>query len=199
MSKVSEKTGMLTGLGVLVAVIIILQTAFGSIQIGPFTITLTLIPIIIGATLYGPAAGALLGLVFGIVVAIQAVTGAAGAGTTMMLEFNPAATIGVCLLKGAVAGLGAGFGAKLAGEKNLLAGIFIAAVIAPVLNTGIFIIFLVTVFLPIAQQWSAGAGASSVGSYVLAGIVGINFVVELVANLVLSPVIFRIIRAVRSN
>ena len=67
-----------------------------------------MLPIIIGAILYGPMGGAILGAAFGIVVSIQVVTGAAGAFSTAMLEFQPAATILVCLLKGIAAGAAAG-------------------------------------------------------------------------------------------
>ena len=82
MQNVSSKTKQLTGTAVLIAIIILLQTMLGSIQIGPFTITLTLVPIIIGAVLYGPLTGAFLGLVFGVIVSIQVVTGAAGASVS---------------------------------------------------------------------------------------------------------------------
>ena len=199
MNNVSVKTKQLTGMAVLVAVIIILQTMFGSIQLGTFTITLTMVPIIIGAILYGPAAGALLGLVFGIIVSIQVVTGAAGAGSTMMLELNPAATIIVCLLKGAAAGFAAGLAARALGRKNLWLGVIGAAGIAPVCNTGIFSIALVTIFRSLAEEWALGAGASSIGAYVLAGIIGINFVIEMIVDVVMAPVILRIINAVKKN
>ena len=78
---VSSRTRRLTGTAVLIAVVIILQTMFGSIQLGTFTITLTMVPIIIGAILYGPLTGARLGLVVSVIVVIQVVTGAAGAGS----------------------------------------------------------------------------------------------------------------------
>lgn len=199
MRETMSKTKKLTGMAVLVAIIILLQTLLGAIQLGPFTITLSLVPIIVGACLYGPVSGALLGTVFGIVVSIQVVTGAAGAGSTMMLEFNPVGTIFVCILKGLVAGLVAGLVSKALGKKSLFLGIIVAAVLAPVCNTGIFTIFLVTLFRSLAEQWAMGAGAASVGSYVLAGIIGVNFVIELVVDLVLSPVIVRIIQAVKST
>ena len=198
MNKTSKKTQQLVGTAVLVAIIILLQTLLGSISIGPFTITLTIIPIIIGAVLYGPATGALLGAIFGVVVCVQVVTGAAGAGSTMMLELNAPATIIVCIVKGLAAGLIAGLACNLFREKNLYIGIIVAAILAPVANTGIFTIALVTVFRSLAEQWALGAGAASVGAYILTGIIGINFVIELTADLVLSPIIYRIIKAVKA-
>ena len=52
------------------AVVVVLQM-FVSIPVGVFTITLTLVPIMLGAILFGPLSGAVLGGVFGVVVAIQ--------------------------------------------------------------------------------------------------------------------------------
>ncbi len=193
----SKSTRVLTGTAVLAAVVLILQFALGSIQIGPFTITLTMVPIIVGAALYGWATGAILGTIFGIVVVIQVITGAAGAGSTMMLELNPAATIIVCILKGMMAGLVAGLVADKLGKKNLWAGVLVAAIVAPVVNTGIFCIALVTIFGDLAKLWAGEA--SSVAMYILTSIVGVNFVIELLVDIVLSPIILRIISAVKKS
>lgn len=193
----SKSTRVLTGTAVLAAVVLILQFALGSIQIGPFTITLTMVPIIVGAALYGWATGAILGTIFGIVVVIQVITGAAGAGSTMMLELNPAATIIVCILKGMMAGLVAGLVADKLGKKNLWAGVLVAAIVAPVVNTGIFCIALVTIFGELAKLWAGEA--SSVAMFILTGIVGVNFVIELLVDIVLSPIILRIISAVKKS
>ena len=195
----SKNTKVLTGTAVLTAVVLILQFVFGSIQVGPFTITLTMVPIIVGAALYGWKTSTLLGTVFGIVVVIQVITGAAGAGSTMMLELNAPATIIVCILKGMMAGLVAGLAAEFIGKKNLWAGILVAAILAPVVNTGIFCVGLVTIFNDLAKQWAVASNAASVGAYILAGIIGVNFVVELLVDVVLSPIILRIINAVQKS
>ena len=107
MNKKQGNTQRLAVLAVLTAIVIILQAAV-VIPLGPFTVTLTMLPIIIGAIMYGPLGGAVLGTVFGVVVSIQVLTGAAGAFSTAMLEYQPAATILICLLKGIAAGLATG-------------------------------------------------------------------------------------------
>ena len=78
MNKKQGNTQRLAVLAVLTAIVIILQAAV-VIPLGPFTVTLTMLPIIIGAIMYGPLGGAVLGTVFGVVVSIQVLTGAAGA------------------------------------------------------------------------------------------------------------------------
>ena len=85
------------------AVVVVLQM-FVSIPIGMFTITLTLVPIMLGAILFGPISGAILGGVFGVVVAMQVVTGAAGALSSAMFLQIPVITVTLCILKGAAAG-----------------------------------------------------------------------------------------------
>ena len=65
--KASAKTQRLTGLALMTGIIIVLQIVASFIKFGPFTITLALAPIIIGAALYGAGAGAYLGGVFGVV------------------------------------------------------------------------------------------------------------------------------------
>lgn len=58
--RASEKTRRLTGLALMTAIIVVLQVVASFVKFGPFTITLALAPILIGAALYGPKAGACL-------------------------------------------------------------------------------------------------------------------------------------------
>ena len=78
--RANEKTRRLTGLALLTAIIVVLQVVASFVKFGPFTITLALAPIIIGAALYGAGAGAWLGAVFGVVVLIAFVCNLLEAG-----------------------------------------------------------------------------------------------------------------------
>ncbi len=184
--------------GLLAAIIIVLQTFASGFRIGPFTFTLALVPIIIGAVLYGPLTGAFLGLVFGAVVTAAVITGA-DAGGAMMLQVNPVVTILVCLLKSTVAGLAAGAVYRALKDKNGVLGIVGAAIICPICNTGILCITMLTVFNELISGWAMAAGAENAVTYVLVGIVGVNFIVEMALDLVLVPVIVRIIKSVRRS
>ena len=62
----------LVQLGLLSGLIILLQTVFVIPLPGSLTLSLVLVPIVVGAVLYGPGAGALLGGVFGVLVAVMA-------------------------------------------------------------------------------------------------------------------------------
>ena len=145
MNTITNKTRHLVGLGILTALIIVLQTFASGFKIANFAPPLSLIPIIIGAILFGEIAGALLGLIFGIVVVMSVISGAE-AFSTLMLNFNPAMTVIICLLKGTAAGYLSGLSYKLLAKRNNFLAMIISSVIAPVVNTGIFVIGLLTVF-----------------------------------------------------
>ena len=83
-----------------------------------------------------------------------------------------------------------GFGA---GEPNFpTPAPIVAAAAAPVVNTGLFVLAMVLFFQP---QLQAGAGGTAVATYIVTGLVGVNFLLELGVNLVLSPTITRLIAA----
>lgn len=176
------------GIGLLTAIVIVLQFMGSFIHIGVFSISLVLIPIVVGASVYRSRAGAWLGLVFGLVVLAS---GDAGA----FLAISVPGTIITVLLKGALAGLGAGalYTAVSRMTENKTVPVIAAAVACPVINTGIFLIGCRLFFYETIAAWGAAAGFKSVGTYFIFGLVGMNFLVELLINVVLSPIIVRII------
>ena len=68
-----------------------------------------------------------------------------------------------------------------------------AAVICPVVNTGIFLLGCMTFFMDTITAWGKAAGFSNAGGYMIFGLAGINFLIELAINIVLGPVIVRLI------
>lgn len=182
----------LVGTAILAALVLILQLLAGSIRVGSFSITLTLIPIVIGAILYGPLSGALLGLLFGILVGISVASGA-DAGGFLLFSLHPIITILICLCKSTLAGHLSGLVAEGLSKRNLPLGVFLAALTAPIVNTGLFLLGLTLFFRETLSQWAAGS--QNLTSYILFGLVGVNFLIELGVNIVLAPVIVRIVHA----
>ncbi len=174
----------IVGMGLLTAIVVVLQLVSMALRFGMFSITLTLVPIVVGAALYNWKAGAWLGLVFGAAVLI---TGDAAA----FLQINAIGTIITVLVKGAMAGLVAGLVYHLVSKKNQIAGVIAAAVAAPLVNTGIFLIGSAVFFLDTITMW---AGDTNVFVYMLVGLVGFNFFIELGINILLNPTILQIIR-----
>ena len=200
MKNKSLSAGTIAGLAILTAVVIILQLLGSFIHFGPFSISLVLIPIVVGAAVYGKWAGAWLGFVFSVVVLIM--------DAQAFLVISVPGTILTVILKGTLAGLVAGIVYDLFRKwalvfKNLDTekeswqiniGVVLAAIICPVVNTGIFLLGCTVFFLPTIREWGAAAGYSNVGAYMLYGFVGGNFLFELLFNLILSPTIVQIIR-----
>ena len=198
MSAVKEKTLRLVQLGLLCGLIVLLQMYVVIPLPGGLTLSLVLIPIVVGAVLYGPGAGALLGGVFGALVSVMAVQGQLGALTNMMVAYNPVLTVAVCMLKGVAAGFVPGLIAK-AFKKRSFPGILLAAAAAPIMNTGIFVVGMLTIFRGVMMEFAdgIGMGGTSAVYFAVVILVGVNFIVEFAANLILSPAIASIVKAVK--
>ena len=188
------KTQRMVGLAIFTAVIIVLQLVATFVKVGPISITLTLVPIVVGAAVYGKGAGAYLGGVFSVVVLICCITGA-DAGGAMIWNANPFLCILVCMVKGVAAGFVAGLVYRLIAPKSVIGGPAVAAVLSPIVNTGIFCLGLILFVRPVLISW---AGGTDVLYYIIFSLLGINFLVELGVNIVLSPIVVRILKAVKA-
>ena len=144
----------MVSLALLAALVIVLQTVASNIKVGPIPITLTLVPIVIGAVLYGPGAGALLGAIFGLVTAVAGLTGY-DAGTQALIQASPVWTILTCFVKATAAGWVAGLVYRALRKKQTL-GCVLAAMSAPVVNTGIFLLAMTTVLRSSLETWAGG-------------------------------------------
>lgn len=178
----STKTQKIVGIGLFTAIIVVLQLLAATIKFGPFSITLVLAPIVIGAALYGIGAGAWLGLVFGVSVLIS---GDAAAFMTI----SPIGTVLTVLMKGMLAGLAAALVYKAIEGKNKTVAVVMAGIVSPIVNTGIFLAGCYIFF----QEWLTAAFGTTGFATVVAGLVSVNFAVELGINMILASVIVRII------
>ena len=189
MSNTREKTRMLAMMGILTAIVIVLQALAIGIRFGVFNITLVLIPIVVGAAMYGWKAGAWLGFVFGVVVLLT--------DAEVFLAVSVPGTIITCILKGVLAGAAAAAVYKLIEKKNGWLAILAAAIVCPIVNTGVFLLGCLIFFYGTISEWAAGAGFANVGAYMIVGFVGLNFLVEMAINLCLSTVIVRLMSVVK--
>lgn len=178
----STKTQKIIGLGLFTAIIVVLQLLASTIKFGPFSITLVLAPIVIGAALYGIGAGAWLGLVFGVSVLIS---GDAAAFMTI----SPIGTVLTVLMKGMFAGLAAALVYKAIEGKNKTVAVVMAGIVSPIVNTEIFLAGCYIFF----QEWLTATFGTTGFATVVAGLVSVNFAVELGINMILASVIVRII------
>lgn len=215
----NSKTKKIVGIGLFTAIVLVLQFLGGSIRFGMFSISLVLVPIVVGAAIYGWQAGAWLGFIFGVAVLLS---GDAAA----FLAVDVGGTVLTVLVKGTAAGLCSGLAYKYVlmllnrysksriqlmknryrlGEcceegvycyisrNNRYFAVIVAAVICPIMNTGVFLLGCRLFFLETVAGWGAAAGFENAASYMFIGLAGINFLIELGTNIVLAPVITRLI------
>ena len=191
-------------LTMLIALVVVLQLVSAMIPPigGTVSITLTLIPVVVGAILFGKKGGIILGVTFGLIVMINCITGM-DPGGNILWNINPFFTAVICLVKGTASGLVPaclytlvkGNKTEASGSKKYVSAL-VAALSAPIVNTGLFVCGMLLFFVETLQAW---AGGSSMVSYILFGLAGLNFIVEFAINIVLTPAIVRIVDVVRSK
>ena len=190
----NQKIKRMVVMALLMAMVVVLQLLTAVIPpVGGFSISLVLIPIVLGAAVYGVRAGALLGATFGVIVVINCVTGA-DAGGAMVFQANPVLCALVVMAKGILAGMASGAAYRLLNKVNPYFAMLVAAIICPVVNTGVFIACMLLFFIDVLAAW---AGGGDIIGFILSGLVLANFVPELIINIVFSPAGQRIVKAVK--
>lgn len=181
------KTKNMVGLGLFTAIVVVLQIFASGIRVGVFSVSLVLLPIVVGAALYGWKGGGWLGFVFGLTVLLSG-------DAALFLSVDPFGAIVTVLVKGTACGLLAGLVYKLLRGFGKTLPVMAAAIICPLVNTGLFLLGCKLFFMDTISGWAASAGYESAGTYMILGLAGGNFLIELGIDLVLSPVIVRLIR-----
>ena len=168
--------GLLTAMATLLSCIKI--PVFGTVSI-----TLVLPVIVIGAAICGPWVGAWLTVIPNLIA-----FGEAG----VFMVYAPAGCVATLLLKGLLAGFLAGFVYKHLSKKHPIGAVTCAAVVAPTVNT---LVFVLGCYLFVWEQLVALAGENGIGiGMLLLGLAGLNYVIEMIINVVLCPSILRIIQ-----
>ncbi len=176
----------MVGVAILAAIVVVLQSVGSFIRFGSVSVSLVLIPIVVGAAMYGPSAGAVLGGVFSIVVLLQP-------DTAFFYGVSFGGTVITVLSKGILAGWFSGLIFKALSHKNMWLAVILAAVVCPVVNTGLFALGSRLFF------WSAYAemGGGNAMMILMTVMIGFNFIAELAANIICAPVIVRILHAAK--
>ena len=173
-------------MALLTAMVAVLAYFGGFIKIGGLaSISLTLIPVVIGAALYGPLAGAWLGGVSGVIFF-------ATADAAFWFGLSIPGTIITVMVKGILAGFCAGLVYKLLKKHNRYLAVIASAIVCPIVNTGIFLVGCLIFFMDAVKSMALSEGVS-IFAYLIIFFVGLNFVFELVTNIIVSPAILRII------
>lgn len=175
MNQSKFSTKYLVELALLVAIVLLMAfTPIGYIKTLGLEITLIVVPVAVGAVVLGPAAGAILGGVFGVTSFIQCF-GMSAFGT-ILLGINPVFTFLVCVPTRILEGLLTGYIYKGLRQTRLNANVSVtlANLCCPILNTAFFMGTLVTLF---AGTMREQFGMTKVIPFIV-GFVGINGLVE---------------------
>lgn len=179
----NSKVKNMVGIGLFCAIVVVLQYIFGNITVGGTSINPVLVPVVVGAAMYGWQAGALLGLVSGI--AILTIT-----PPQLFLGWNVVGTIVTVLVKGTASGLVAGLAYHFIRKHSSFWAVVTAAVLCPLVNTGLFVAGCYIFFLPGIATLTQG----DVFPFIMTVFVGVNILVELGINVILAPTIARLIK-----
>lgn len=202
------KIRRLVGIAVLLALVVVLQLISNYITFGPISITLALIPLTMGAILYGPLVGLFLGLVMGALIIVAP-------STQVFLSFNIWYTILLCLVKTGLAGLVSGlvfnlflsfskvrrFVVNENGERKksltiteyrkkvfFPIAIIVSALLVPIINTGIFLLFTPILFTGLYGDLKAAYET------VIGLVLTTNFLVEFLVSAILSPALVYLVK-----
>ncbi len=196
-NKRRERTVYLTQLGLLLAVVVVLQ------YIGNFIpvvagINLTLIPIVVGAALLGPTGGLILGLACGLMTLFTPM--AQG-----IMSYSPLMALLICFGKTGLAGFAAGWLYRWIAKKNRHVGIVVASVVTPIINTGVFVLgcsLLVDYFIgnPEGGFGVIAAGTSAVAFMgMICVMIAPNFIIEFLINAIASTAIYQVVKVVEKR
>ncbi|MBQ2767968.1 MAG: ECF transporter S component [Clostridia bacterium] len=192
-----NKIKRMVGIAFLMAMIIVLQLIGGMIPPigGLVSLSLVLIPIVVGAAVFGPSGGAILGATFGLIVYIACVNGT-DPGGAMVFQANAVLCFFVVMGKGILAGVASAWVYALLKKKNVngYVAMLMAAIVCPVVNTGIFLACMALFYGDVLTAWANG---SPVLTYVLSTLVLLNFLPELALNVIFSPAGERIVHVVK--
>ena len=187
----SEQVKKITGIAILIAIEIVLQTIGNYVAFpGGIAINLALIPIALGAIMYGPLAGAILGFINGLVILFAP-------STMVFWSYSKIGTIVTCLTKCTLAGVVSGLLYMLISKKNKLIGSIVASLIIPIINTTLFIVLYVTIFNGLYKE-SAPADMTLL-KLLFTTFIAINFILEFSITTVLTPTINKVIKIVRKD
>lgn len=186
----------LAELALLVAIVLIMAyTPLGYLKT-PWGVEITfiVIPVAVGSVILGPAAGAFLGLVFGLTSFAQCF-GASPLGTVLLQE-NPIGTFFCCVINRVIVGVVPGllYLALKRFGKTRIAGLALCCFLTPLLNTFLYIFGNWLIFsdtwlnISITNYGYAGSGGLSLLVFLM-GMVAVNGLAEAATCLVIGTAV----------
>ena len=184
-------------LGILIALVIVLQLFASAIPMFGITLNFSLIPIAIAGILLGYLGGAIVGFFCGLVVFISMAVLGGEVFTATLFQAHPVILTIICIGKTTVAGLVSGLIFKFISKKSVFVAVCVSAVILPIVNTGIYMLGIVLMKDTTATFLGMGVSSAGVVFTTVFAIIWLNFVLEMAVNLIFIPMIHRVIKAIK--
>lgn len=195
----NQKLKKMVTLALLIAIIIVLQTTASMLPKlpGGAALSFVLIPIVLGAAMYGVKAGAVLGAAFGLLAFWYSATNMDPVGFAIF-QVSPIGCFAICVLKSTIAGSMAGLVYRLFTRINEYLAMLMASIVCPILNSGIFFASVAVFFKN--TKFTPDGGVSYIAIMSIFGVILMcNSIPELILNIVFSPAGQRIVKTVKKN
>ena len=186
-------------LGILIALVIVLQLFASAIPMFGVTLNFSLIPIAIAGILLGALGGAIVGFACGFVVFIAMAVLGGELFTATLFQAHPVILTLICIGKTTVAGLVSGLIFKALSKRNMFRAVCVSAIVLPIVNTGIYMFGIVLMKDTTATFLGMGASSAGLVFTTVFAIIWLNFVLEMVVNLIFIPMIYRVINAIKKS
>ena len=181
-------------LGILIALVIVLQLFASAIPMFGVTLNFSLIPIALAGIMIGWLGGLIVGLSSGLIVFITMAVMGGEPSTAYLFQASPVLLTLTCIGKTTLAGVASGLIYKLFSKTHFAVATSLSSLIIPVVNTGVYMLGIVLMKADVAEFLALSSSASGVVFGVVFGMIWLNFVLEMAINTVFTPVIYRVVK-----
>lgn len=181
-------------LGILTALVIVLQLFGSAIPMFGITLNFSLIPIALAGILLGYVGGAIVGFVCGLVVFITTAIMGGEPVTANLFQTDPVILTIMCIGKTTVAGLVSGLLYKLISKRNNLVAVSVGSIAIPVINTTIYVLGMLLMKDSLIAYMGWDFNSTWLVFATILSIIWLNFVLEMVITIIFTPLTYRVIR-----
>lgn len=186
-------------LGILIALVIVLQLFASAIPMFGITLNFSLIPIALAGILIGVWGGAIVGFSCGLVVFITMAVLGQEPSTAFFFQVQPLILTVMCIGKTTVAGAICGLVFNLLKKYNTYLAVCVSSILIPIINTGIYMLGIVLMKDSASEFLALTSTSAGLVFTVVFGLIWLNFVLEMVINVVFAPIVYRVIKVFKNH
>ena len=186
-------------LGILIALVIVLQLFASAIPMFGVTLNFSLIPIALAGILVGWVGGAIVGFSCGVVVFITMAVLGQEPSTAYLFQTNPFILTVMCIGKTTLAGIVSGLLYRLVSKHNTSVAVAVGSIAIPIVNTGIYMLGIVLMKESAATFMGLSSSGAGLVFGVVFGLIWLNFILEMIINTIFTPIIYRVIKVLNKQ